>query len=370
VTVSIPRKGKPLPTPIALSFRINTALNRLEEGTVEVDGIGLDFGTTTWRNAWNALTNPAVTALEGYHTLALLPPGHPNPEAEIPQGSGYAAFTALADGRLTLTGRTADGQTIASAAFLGPNGQIVVFQPLYNSKPRGSLLGHLTLDRNLVAELSDNQITGTLSWNCPPNPLKNFLYPAGFGNAGGDAVEVTAVGGQYTPPALASELNPNPDVIFGLEPGNDNALLTFVNGGVEDSETNPNLDGPLADPATPLRGWVSILAGSRAVVPKGLDPNPGTTSLVFTARTGIFSGKFTLVDINGVTAKVEKRATSFFGIVVDEDNGDLASAQVGAGYFVLRQHPNAFPSADPPLTLKTTPLRSGEVIFEARPANP
>lgn len=367
VSVSIPRKGKPLPPPIALSFRINTALNRLEEGTVEVDGVELDFGATTWRNSWNALSNPAVTALEGYHTLALLPPGHPNPAADIPQGSGYAAFTATADGRLTLAGRTADGQTISNATILGPNGQIVVFQPLYKSKPRGSLLGHLTLDRNLVAELSDNQINGTLSWNCPANPLKNFLYPDGFGNAGGDAVEVTAIGGQYTPPALPSEANPNPDVLFGLAPGNDNAMLTFVNGGVEDSGTNPNLDGQLTEPLPPDRGWVSILAGSRIVVPKGLDPNPGTTSLKFVAKTGLFSGKYTLADFSDTTGKLEKRATSFFGIVVDEDNGALNAAQVGAGYFLLRQHPNHLPVADPPLTLKNTPIRSGEVIFEARP---
>ena len=366
VSVSIPRKGKPLPPPIALSFRINTTLNRLEEGTVEVDGVELDFSASTWRNPWNPLTNPAVTALEGYHTLALLPPGYPTPDADLPQGSGYAGFTATPDGRLKLAGRTADGQAITAASFLGPNGQIVVFQPLYKSKPRGSLLGHLMLDRNLPAEVSDNQITGTLSWNCPANPLKNFLYPDGFGNDGEAAVEVTAVGGHYAPPELASEANPLPDVLFGLEPGNDNAMLTFVNGGVEDSETNPNLDGLLSSAQPPDRGWVSILAGSRVVVPKGTGPNPGATSLKFVAKTGLFSGKFTLLDFNDV-GKLEKRATSFFGMVVDEDNGDLAAAQVGTGYFLLRAHPNFLPEADPPLTLKTTPIRSGEVIFEARP---
>ncbi len=369
VNVSIPRKGKPLPPPIALSFRINTSLNRLESGTVEVDGQEVEFGTTTWRNPWNALTNPAVTALEGYHTLALLPPGHPNPAAELPQGSGYAAFTATADGRLTLAGRTADGQTIANAAFLGPNGQIVVFQPLYRSLPRGSLLGNLSLNRNLASELSDNHVSGALTWNCPPNPAKNFLYPEGFGNAGDDPVVVTAVGGHYAPPEIASEANPNPNVLFGLAPGNDNAMLSFLNGGVEDSDTNPNLDGLLTDAFPPDRGWVSILAGSRPVVPKGTGANPGTTTLKLAARTGLFSGSFALQDVNSATSKVERRTTPFFGIVIDEDGGALSAAQVGAGYFLLRAHPNFLP-ADPPLTLKTTPIRSGEVIFEARPTGP
>jgi uncharacterized delta-60 repeat protein len=366
VTLTIPRTGRPTPPPITLFLRINTSLNRLEEGTVAMDGEELDFGATTWRNSWHAVSNPAVSSLEGYHTLALLPPGYPDPAAEIPQGSGYAAFTVAADGRLTLSGRTGDGQTMVNSAFLGPNGEIVVFQPLYKTKPRGSLLGHLTLDRNLPSELSDNQVGGTLSWNCPPNPVKNFLYPDGFGNDGGPAVEVIAVGGQFTPPAAASEADPTPNVIFGIAPGSNNAQLTFIHGGVEDSETNPNLDGPLSDPSTGLRGWVSVQAGSRTLVPTGLEANPGSTSLSFAARTGIFSGKFTLLDFNTTTLKLEKRTSSFIGILAEWDNGALGTAQVGTGHFLLRQHPNDYPPV-PPLTLSTTPIRSGEVFFEARP---
>lgn len=369
VTLRIPRKGKPLPTPIELYLSINTALNRLEEGRVTIDGIDLEFGASTWRNSWRALDNPAVSALEGYHTLALLPPDHPNPDPAMPQGSGYAAFTATPDGRLKLAGRTADGQIISSAGFLGPNGQIVIYQQLYKSKPRGTLLGNLVLTRNLP-ELSDNKVGGTLSWNCPPNPNKNFLYPDGFGNAGEDAFIVTAVGGHYAPPEAASDANPNPTVLLGLAPGNDNAMLTFVNGGVEDSDTNPNLDGPDSDPATPQRGWVSILAGSRVIVPKGALANPGTTSLKVVAKTGLFSGKFTQLDFNDDTGKFDKRAASFFGILVDEDDGALGTAQVGSGYFLQRQHPQDLPVGNPPLTLKTTPILSGEVIFEARPVAP
>ena len=369
--VSIPRKGKPVPPPITLTLRINTAQNRLAAGSkIELDGIELDISGTTWRNSWNALTNPAVTTTDGYHTVALLPPGHPSPAAAIPQGSGYAGFTVAGDGRLTVAGRTADGQTIANAAFLGPNGQIVIFQPLYKTKPRGSLLGNLTLSRNLAAEPSDNKVDGSLTWNCPANPTKNYLYPEGFGNAGNDPVVVTAIGGHYAPPEAASEANPTPKVLLGLTPGNDNAMLIFTHGGVETSETNPNLDGPTSDPSTGMRGWVSVLTGSKIVVPKGLEANPGTTSLKVVAKTGVFSGKFTLVDEKGdMSLKFDKRATNFAGILVDEDQGALNAAQIGIGHFLLRQHPNDFP-ADPSLTLKTTPIRSGEVVFEKRDEAP
>ncbi|HCN78610.1 MAG TPA: hypothetical protein DIT13_15625 [Verrucomicrobiales bacterium] len=367
-TVEIPRKGKPLPPPLILTFTINTAAapantaNRLASASI---GDGTPQNTiafNAWRSIWAPKALPPVTPAEfapnkdnAYYTLALL---SPVPGAEdIPRGSGYVSFTVGADGRLTLAGRTADGQTITGAQFIGPQGQILVYQVLYKTKVKGSLLGNVSLTSAVPSELTDNKIAGTLEWNCPPNDAKtNFTYREGFGNA--TPVVVTAVGGHYAAPV-------DPNLVLGLQTGADNAVLTFENGGVEDSETNPDLDGP--DIQRPQQGWVSVTTGNKLLTPAAEIANNGLVKISIVSKTGVFKGDFTLGDFPAGGIKPDVRKTPFIGVIVDEDDGTTAGRMwTGTGHFLLRQHPNDLPVTNPPTTLKTAPILSGQVIFEPR----
>lgn len=355
-TVTIPRKGKPVPAPLTLTFTINTAAlpaanaNRLAasigDGTLNNT---IEF--EAWRNIWSRTPPGTADELAGYYTMALLPPVPGDVEVDVPEGSGYAGFTVVANGTLKLAGRTADGQAVTGAQFVGPQGEVLVYQPLYKTKLKGSLLGNVLLTSSIPSELSDNKITGGLEWNCPPNDAKNnFVYREGFGNT--VAVTTTAVGGHYAMPVA-------PELVLGLMDGADNAVLLFEGGGVEDSETKPNLEGP--DAQKPSHGWVSVRTGNKLLTPKDVVENDGLVKISVVAKTGLFKGDFTLRDFPDLGgSKPDSRKTPFFGIIVDDDNGAQGSIPVGTGYYLLRQHPNDVPGT----TLKTAPIRSGRVIFE------
>lgn len=355
-TVTIPRKGKPVPPPLTLTFTINTAAppaanaNRLASASIGDGTLENTIEFDAWRNIWSRTPPGTADELAGYYTMALLPPVPGAVEVDIPEGSGYAGFTVLANGTLKLAGRTGDGQAVTGAQFVGPQGEVLVYQPLYKTKLKGSLLGNVSLTSSIPSELSDNKITGELEWNCPPNDAKNhFVYREGFGNT--VAVTTTVVGGHYAMPVA-------PELVLGLVDGADNAVLLFDGGGVEDSASNPDLDG---DAERPGNGWVSVRTGNKLITPKAETENIGLAKISVVAKTGLFKGDFTLKDFPATgVGKPDSRKTAFFGIIVDADDGAPGSWQVGTGYYLLRQHPNDVPGT----TLKTAPIRSGRVTFE------
>lgn len=69
---------------------------------------------------WNVLLEPLSTSAIGEYL-----------------GSGYATFRVPTNGLTVLSGRLPDGQTITSSSFLGPQGQVLLFQMLYGN--RGSV---------------------------------------------------------------------------------------------------------------------------------------------------------------------------------------------------------------------------------------
>lgn len=358
-TVSIPRRGRPVPPPLTLTFTINISAaplnqaNRLASAKIEDGTHEIEFDA--WRNVTvlSEFTSPANSS----YNFALLPPSGAA-IAGIPEGSGYGSFTVAPNRTLRLAGRTADGQAVTGSTFVGPLGEVLVYQPLYASKLKGSLQGHVQLLSSVPSENSDNKVTGTLEWNCPANDAKNnFTYRDGFGNT--TPVEVSAKGGFYSMPVA-------PELILGLLDGENNAVLVFEGGGVEDSEINPSLNGP--DLERPVNGFVSVRTGNRLITPpaKNIGENDGLTKISVVARTGVFKGDFTLKDFPLGGVRQDSRKTAFTGIIVDDDDGQEGASFVGTGYYLLRQHPNHLPITVPPTTLRNSPIRSGQVIFEAR----
>ena len=324
-TVTLKRKNKPEAT---LTFDIDIDARTL---TGNVDGVPL--------NGWqNARPDEAAPFL-GYHTFGLML-GDPLQvgDADLPQGWSYAGLTVAKGGKWKLAGLTADGEKITSAATIGFDGQVIVYQALY--KPFvGSLWGSLILDPVDTEDPADNGLTGDVDWVRPATTnTKTRAYQAGFGLPGTPElvpVPLEAVGGSYRAPGKG-EL-----VLELAAPGETNVELTFTEGGLGDADQNPDQ----------VRG---ILAGNKPFNPKPAGPTL-TTLKKLTAKTGLFEGSFRLTDPDprtGASGEVQRNAI-FRGVLIRDD---VEGAHYGAGHFLLEALP-----ADGETPKKTTPVFSGAV---------
>lgn len=377
-TITIARTGKPVPPPLTLTFTLNPDQNRLASASLsttvqqEVDGqiefVDLEVAFTGWRNKWskNLPANPYLNELavsnspiekppvSGYYTFALMPP---DASADtIPQGDSYASFTVNALGGLSMVGKTADGQAITGAQFVGPNGEIVMYQALYKAPLRGSLVGQITLNKVDDAKYSDNIISaspGTApTWSCPPNP-KATSYLAGFG-----PITLTVTGGAYEDPTRkpvhSDDVGPFP-LILGIARTLveadyiDNAMLEFSQDGIEGI-------GPLMTPNLPYPGStdkVDVTAKNTVVVPKqlpnGPNVNPYGTTLTVTAKTGAIKGTVMVQQL--ILGKLVKRTAAYQGLIVKEGDGLR-----GVGYYLMVKRSN-----------EKVPLISNQVLFSPAP---
>jgi hypothetical protein len=263
-----------------------------------------------WRSIWNAL-NPATNRI-GYYSVGIdLKDNADLAQVGIPQGSGYASFFVAGAGTLTVTGKTADGQAISSAGFIGPNGEIAIYTSLYANL--GSLLGTLVLTEDSSAAFLGNSVTGTLTWFKPTSLTRT--YKTSFG-----PINLAAYGKYLSPTATAR-------TILGL-PDTGSASITFDNVGPAARNPSTNFTYNSANIVT-------------------VPVNPTKTTLKINKNTGIVSGAFTLVD----TSPALTRNVAFQAIIVRPESGAVKAK----GYFLLPQKPINGE------TNNTSPILSGSV---------
>ena len=317
-SVNVPR---PKATPLTLRFNIDGSL--LANATLSEDS---KFQAITgWKRVWAAspLASRATAYMDSYSfgmSLAGIEPS-------APQGSGFGGFTVSANGDLTFSGKTADGENLLGTTFVGPTGQVLIFQTLYTTVQKGSLHGLFNIDR----VRPNKNLEGNLTWSRPSNPsLTHQTYRDGFGQT--IPVELVMVGGRYVAPV-------SPTLIFNSTVGA-NFAATFIGGGVSLADRNPNVIAELR-------------TGNLMVVTTS--PNTAKTAFKVVPATGIISGSFELRDENPVTTLVNAdeltRAVPFQGRIIRDEFDSL----VGVGYYLLPQIPTS--SAKPPIL-------SGEVIIE------
>jgi hypothetical protein len=337
-TITIPRTGK---TTLTFEFTLDPAANKLATGTSTLDDPTHSAAVEGWRHVWKATGTPPLnlaTALPKLFTFALRPPVAP---LTMPRGDGFGSFTLAKDGKLTLAGKTGDGESYTCATFAGPQGQILLFQTLVS---KGSLLGELDIDLLDSGNLDSNVLGGTASWLRPAN-TKSRTYPSGYGPE-----TITAVGALFTPPVA-------PALILGMTVGVDKAQLLFTAGGLP-SDIDPDVDE------------FDILAGNKAKLPALLSAgNPGSVKLTsLSATTGLFGGSFIVEDDDlraAFAGKKFKRTATFSGILTHD-----GVSPIGAGHFLLPELPqDADLGAMPPVTA-TTPttsaILSGAVLLEKK----
>jgi len=254
----------------------------------------------------------------------------------VPQGAGYGFFSVSASGGYTLAGRLADGLGLTGSYWVGPTGQIFIYQTLYTTALKGSILGNLQIERGTLP--ADNDLSGSLTWVRPAD-VKSRLYKDGFGRTGTPVttpVPLIAFGGRFVEPSAASTVLGVVTSTGTLEFSEDGDFLP--DGADISSATNPNsIDN------------VTLAAGSKVTLPA----NAARTKLSVTHKTGIFSGTFTLVD------GAVKRTTPYLGLVIRQRTSLLGveprqTKLYGLGYFLLTQPPGT----------SSSPQRSGMVLFE------
>jgi hypothetical protein len=312
-------------TEVALTL---DAENDLLVGKITETGAGGSSAAVAgWRRVWDATTNPASHLLGFYSMgidLASVPLAETRP---VPDGTGYAYVVVKRSGSLTVTGRTADGKPVLTPGFVGPNGEILVHQPLYANL--GSVTGRLVLVPDAGSSFIENTIVGALTWLKPP--VASRTYPLGFGPLS------LSVFGKYLARAEKGWR------ISGLPVANVAASLNFAGGGVEAATTDPNVEFFFTDPQ------------QVQLPPAGSAENPGRTTLAipYVKKTGVgingmFFGNFRLID--GVR---RWRIARYQGMIIRGLDGTTKAY----GFFLLPQIPASGE------TSATSPILSGQVTI-------
>lgn len=243
-----------------------------------------------WRNTWTTRDKAAIT---GRHSFLL---ENNDPDETLPQGYGYGSVTVDAKtGVAKFDGKTADGNLITGTTFVGPNGEVLLYQSLYAAK--GSMLGVLKIKQNGEAPF-ENTVEGSVDWFKPATDAKtkDEIYRNGFG-----PMLIQAEGAYFQPPAKDARL-------LDLAAGEGNAEIAFTLGGLEVEAAE------FIQPVT--------------IEPAKMTPKTPINALKvtkFVPATGVFEGTFTLSG---------GRTAAFGGQVVTTEEGPM-----GFGNFLVLQLP-------------------------------
>lgn len=272
-------------------------------------------------------------------------------DESIPQGHSYAIAMLDSKGIVKVTGRLADGTTLTSSSFLGGSQQFLIYQSLY--KHTGALVGQLgltyldTVNTNTSNPTNRVRADGQMTWTKELQSSANERnYKNGFG-----PLTLNVLGMTYVSPGDNS-------LALGVPKEDGNASIEFDEGGLEDTDINP--DATLNIGRTPL-------------IPSGVT-NEADVKLTITAATGLFKGSFVLE-----SATEPKRTATINGLIRPQiptipartySDGSSSPAvpgadSIGAGHFLLGQLPSN--STQPPTTLKTAPILSGSAEIQPIP---
>jgi hypothetical protein len=249
-----------------------------------------------WRSIWHKTYQPAEKYVGGYSAGLALTNVADDGVITIPQGRGFLTMSVTSAGSVSVSGKTADGQTLSSTSSLGPNGEIAVVNPLYKGK--GTLIGALLIHEDPLNPFIGSRVNGALTWSKPMTSGKT--YASGF-----DVIEI-GVDGAYLTSSFKS------GVVLGL-PQTGNVLLTFTDGGLQASATDPDLA------ALPFTDLLRFLPPASVV----------KHSLTLKPATGAITGSIILTEV----APPATRKVTFQAQIVRTTLGTTRAV----GFFMLPQ---------------------------------
>ncbi len=331
-STTIPRGGLPALT-LDLDFSNDAVVGTITHPDGEMASI------TAWRRVWDSTARPATNYLGRYNFYLVTSLG------EV--GCGIGSFSVAANGDVTVSGKLPDGSAFKTITFLGPDGQVLIYQTLPYGKI-GSILGSLRLTPagdDILPSLSAGDVA--VSWFKPAQTLaSDRFFKDGF------TTDCDVNGGIYIAPAPG-------DIAAGLLDVSANGAILF--------------EGLAGYSETPANSFFTLTSANKLTMASAAF-NPAKTTLTVKPATGEFSGGFTLVDndYNQQTGtdrdgnpiyKKLTRKVKFEGIIVDDGVTSMSS-----GFYVTATNPD--PSAEPPTTLTTSPLTGGTVSLQQNPEAP
>ena len=231
---------RPKATPLILKLEISTFFSSLLDGTLTADAVDYNF---TARQSSLFLTIPPRV---GAYNLVLPPAAATHDDPTYPLGIGYGTLRIAKTGTVRITGKLGDGVSFSAGSAVRSDGAIPLYATFY-TKPKGLLLGMPT-----IPYLSDQRVTGDLSWTKPQHP-KDARYPIGF------ATTTTFDAGFYFAPGTARDTDDPPTssrVLSDLDPDG-NARLSLSGGGMTTPLTL-DLNVSLRNTVTPSSNLVSL----------------------------------------------------------------------------------------------------------------
>ncbi|TDU80882.1 Calx-beta domain-containing protein [Prosthecobacter fusiformis] len=300
-------------------------LDPAKADTALIDGI---------RNKWSK-SGLKATDYVGYYTFGLdLTPTNIG-DIDCPQGNGFGSFNVAEDGKLSVTGRTADGLAYTTAGFAGPSGQVVFFAPF---KPSiGSLVGMGTITAVPAGAFANNTFTGSATWNkgVAPKTSSDQAYRPGF-----PSMALDLAGGKYKAPVSGG-------VVMGLTNYDNKARINFSDGGLNPGDITPHIFSIRNTKTKGITQSVKVIAYNTRISP---NPNPYKVNFALASSpSGAFIGAFTLPNANSALVRTAK----YQGIIVWD-----GSAYSAMGYFLLPKLP------EPGQTIKTSPVLSGLTVLD------
>lgn len=321
--ITIPRKGN---SPLTLTFSLNETNQQLT-GTLS-DGV--ESGAVAgWRNIWSV--SAKAETYRGYYTTRLeggaIVPG----VYSRPDGDGYLTVSVNDTGLVKQVGMLPDGTPLLGSSFVGPDGQLLVYNPLY--KPTGGLLdGKLDIvPAGVAPAYLESNIQGTTDWSKAPL-VAGVSFAPGFA-----PLTLTAAGAKYTKSTGGNILGSNP-----LSPSGD-VNVVFEGARIEESVgQEPSVVGLMT-------------ATSVFKLPVIGSSNPAGTVLKLNTATGVFTGSFSLTGKKiTIPGYVPKRTAKVFGVVLR--NPALPQGS-GHGAFRIVQFPGS----------STSQVLSGRVTVDVVP---
>jgi hypothetical protein len=287
--LTVPRRGLPA-VELALVFDQDETERARVGGTAVLENAGSPpVALGGQGHPWGK----GVTAqgYAGYYTAALRHDEDPGDE-NLPQGASFLTFKALATGKVTWSGRLADGTACTGSSTLWSGGGLPIYLSLYAGQ--GSLQGAPRIELEeaeagilqpgdhlrAFAETGDPAVT----WFKKPQASR--VYGDGFG-----PLVLGVFGGEFVPPGKN-------EIVMGIEDvaaDETNAFIEFEGAGVQDTEFG-----------TSLTQYFRINTAHKAFFSTDAEENPAKLKVTQINRsTGLFSGSFTLVDFNEATRKMK-----------------------------------------------------------------
>ena len=219
----------------------------------------------------------------------------------FPQGEGWVQFAVGFDGKITGTGKLADGTALSFGGVVDVSGKFPVFIQLYAGKT-GSIAFTLVFDST---QTETDATAFDVRWAKPALP-KDKLYPLGWPGA----INADLFASKFIAPAKPTTKNPNPPYVLGTHnvlglAAPTNVVFTITGGATPGFGNNATIDAKnkvtVTGPAAGATGATTLTVT--------LKPT-GAMSGAFTQTTTLTNGKFSGV----VLQKTHNGGGYFIGV--------------------------------------------------------